>query len=100
MEYHFGHFETTVVEITNRQQHVEYKIISGMRTDERDVRSCVGNFNGGTYSHCFSGWHSERAPAIERLENEIKKTKELLKQLEFSLKVTRKKKWIQVESSK
>ena len=96
MEYSFGHFDATVVEITNRQQHVEYKITSGMRTDERDVRSCVGNFNSGTYSHYFTGWYGDRAPAIERLEGEIKKTKELLKQLEFSLKVTKKKKWIQV----
>ena len=96
MEFNFGHTNTTKVEVTNRQQHVEYKIVSGLLTDERDVRAAVGNALRGTYSHSFTGWHSDRKPAIKRIEDDISELKEQLKKLEFALKVTKKSKWINV----
>jgi hypothetical protein len=93
MEFSFGFTNPTVVEVTNRQQHVEYRIISGLRVEERDVRAAVGNALRGTYSHSFSGWYSDRKPAIERMERDIEELKQKLKELEFAVKVTKKKSW-------
>tara|TARA_R110000782_G_scaffold171288_2_gene263002 strand:- start:317 stop:457 length:141 start_codon:yes stop_codon:yes gene_type:complete len=42
MKFTFGHTNPTTVEVTNRQQHVEYKIIDGYG-GELDVRAAVGN---------------------------------------------------------
>ena len=95
MEFTFGYTSPTTVEVTNRQQHVEYKILTSF-ADERDVRAAVGNAQRGTYSHYFSGWHHERKPAIERIEDDIKELKSQLKELEFALKVTKKKTWKQI----
>ena len=97
MKFTFGYTNQTVVEVTNRQQHVEYKIIQGLRVDERDVRAAVGNAWRGTYSHSFSGWYSDRKPAIERIERDIAYLKEQLEELEFALKVTKKKKWVLIK---
>ncbi len=93
MEFTFGHTNPTTVEVTNRQQHVEYKIIQGLRVDERDVRAAVGNAWRGTYSHSFSGWYSDRKPAIKRIEDDIAELRLQLDELEFALKVTKKKDW-------
>lgn len=96
MNFTFGYTNPTTVEVTNRQQHVEYKILNSF-ADERDVRAAVGNAQRGTYSHYFSGWHHERKEAIERIEGDIKELKQNLLELEFALKVTKKKKWILVK---
>ena len=93
MKFTFGHTNPTTVEVTNRQQHVEYKIIQGLRVDERDVRAAVGNAWRGTYSHSFSGWYSDRKPAIKRIEDDIANLQLQLDELEFALKVTKKKDW-------
>jgi hypothetical protein len=93
MEFSFGFTNPTVVEVTNRHRHVEYRIINGLIVDERDVRAAVGNALRGTYSHSFSGWHRDRKPAIERMERDIEDLKQQLKELEFAVKVTKKKSW-------
>ena len=93
MEFTFGYTNPTRVEVTNRQQHVEYKIIEGFGS-EIDVRAAVGNIWRGTYQHHFSGWHSERKPAIERMEQKIEELKQELKEIEFALRVTKKKTWL------
>ena len=96
MEFTFGYTNPTTVEVINRQQHVEYKILAGF-ADERDTRAAVGNAQRGTYAHYFSGWHHERKEAIDRIECEINYLKENLLELEFALKVTKKKKWVLVK---
>ena len=96
MEFTFGYTNPTTVEVTNRQQHVEYKILTGF-ADERDVRTAIGNAQRGTYSHYFSGWYGDRSPAIKRIEEEIRELKERLSELEFALKVTKKKKWVLIK---
>jgi len=96
MEFTFGYTNPTTVEVINRQQHVEYKILNAF-ADERDVRAAVGNAGRGTYAHYFSGWHHERKGAIDRIEDDIKEAKQNLKELEFALKVTKKKKWVLIE---
>jgi hypothetical protein len=96
MRFTFGYTAPTTVEVTNRQQHVEYKILTGF-ADERDVRAAVGNAHRGTYSHYFSGWYNERSPAIERIEEDIRSLKKELLELEFALKVTKKKKWVLIK---
>ncbi len=93
MKFTFGHTNPTTVEVTNRQQYVEYKIVQGLKVDERDVRAAVGNSWRGTYSHSFSGWYSDRKPAIKRIEDDIAELKLQLSELEFALKVTKKKEW-------
>jgi hypothetical protein len=93
MEFTFGFTNPTVVEVTNRQQHVEYKIKSGHSADEQEVRAAVGNALRGTYAHSYSGWYYERKPAIERMERDIDYLKQQLKELEFALKVTKKRNW-------
>ena len=97
MIYTFGFTNPTTVKITNRQQHVEYEILTGFG-DERDVRAAIGNILKGTYSHNFSGWYHERKPAIERIESDIKQLKQELEELEFALKVTKKKTWKQLNN--
>lgn len=93
MEFTFGFTNPTTVEVINRQQHVEYKVKSGFIGDERDVRAAVGNALRGTYAHSYSGWYNERKPAIERIEGDIAELKQQLAELEFALKVTKKKNW-------
>ena len=93
MKFTFGFTNPTTVEITNRQQHVEYKLEDGYAADEREIRAAVGNVLRGTYAHSYSGWYSERKPAIERIEGDISKLKQQLVELEFALKVIKKKKW-------
>ncbi len=85
-----------VVEITNRQQHVEYKVIEGWVSEE-DARQAAGNYACGTYDCFYDGSHPHRKPAVERMESKIKELKKELEELEFSLKVTKKKKWIEVK---
>ncbi len=96
MEFTFGYTNPTTVEVTNRQQHVEYKILNSFG-DERDVRAAVGNAGRCQYSHYFSGWYHERKEAIERIEDDIKTLEKDLEQLRFALKVTKKKTWVEVK---
>ncbi len=92
MEFTFGFTYPTTVEVTNKQQHVEYKVKGGFVGGERDVRAAVGNALRGTYAHSYSGWYNERKPAIERIEGTIADLKKQLAELEFALKVTNKRK--------
>ncbi|QDP67512.1 MAG: hypothetical protein Unbinned5350contig1004_19 [Prokaryotic dsDNA virus sp.] len=95
MEFTFGYANPTTVEVTNRQQHVEYKILTSF-ADERDVRSAVGNAGRNQYAHYFDGFHFHRKPAIERMESDIEYLEKELAQLKFALKVTKKKIWVEV----
>jgi len=96
MRYTFGYTDPTTIEVTNRQQCVEYKVIYGF-TDERDARAAAGNYGKSTYAYCFTGWCGDRKQAIKRLESDIKEAREHLEKLEFSLKVTKKKNWVRVD---
>ncbi len=92
MIFTFGHTNPTTVDVINRQQHVEYKILSAYGSEE-DVRAAVGNEGRGTYSHYFDGYHFNRKPALERMEEDIKQLEEDLSRLKFAVKVTKKKTW-------
>lgn len=93
MKFTFGFTNPTTVDVTNRQQHVEYKLEDGYAADEREIRAAVGNALCGTYAHRYSGRYSERKPAIERIEGDISELKRQLVELEFALKVIKKKNW-------
>ncbi|MFT6124298.1 MAG: hypothetical protein ACJAV0_000432 [Shewanella sp.] len=93
MKFTFGYTNPTTVEVTNRQQNVEYKIIDGYG-GELDIRAAVGNEGRGTYSHYFDGYHFHRKPAIERMEDDAKRMEEDLERIRFAIKVTKKKTWI------
>ena len=94
MEFTFGHGRTTV-KVTNRQQFVEYEILTGYGS-EVDVRAEVGNCERGLYAHYFDGYHFHRKEAIKRMERDLEGAKEIVKRLEFSIKVTKKKTWVKV----
>jgi|VirMetMinimDraft_7_1064189.scaffolds.fasta_scaffold00306_14 hypothetical protein len=98
MKFTFGYTNPTTVEVINRQQHVEYKILTGYG-DEKDARAAVGNEGRGTYDHYFDGYHFNRKPAIERMESDIEDLEKQLDKLKFALKVTKKKKWIEVKQT-
>jgi hypothetical protein len=95
MKLTFGHFRSTTVEVINRQQKVEYKVLSGS-ANKKEVRAALGNVYRDTYSYCFTGYYSDRKPAIKRLEGEIKNLEEKVKEMKFALKVTKKKHWSEV----
>ena len=84
------------VEVTNRQNCVEYKTLSGYCSEE-EVRSTVGNFGSGTYSFYYDGYYFNRKQAIQRLECDIEYAEKHLSELKFALKVTKKKSWIEVK---
>ncbi|AUR82879.1 coil containing protein [Vibrio phage 1.029.O._10N.261.55.A7] len=93
MKFHVGIIDPCAeVEVTNRQQHVEFKIISGYAS-ESDIRASVGNYGRNQYEPHYSGYYASRKISINRLESEIERTKEYLAGLEFSLKVTKKRNW-------
>lgn len=95
--YHVGILSPQAeVIVYNRQNEVEFKIISGSAS-EKEIRSRVGNYGSGQYEPYYSGYYSERKVAISRLEEEIQRTKDYLEALEFSLKVTKKKNWEEVK---
>ena len=96
MEFIFGYTNPTVVEVTNKKDRVEYSFKSGITTDERAVRAAVGNVWKGTYSYHFEGFYSDRNLVIERIQQDIKETKDKLEELEFALKVTKKRRWVRV----
>lgn len=81
--------------VKNRQDCVEYQVINGV-ADERSVRAAAGNYGRSMYEFSYSGYYGDRKEAITRIKNEIDKTKEYLEALEFSLKVTQKKNWVEV----
>jgi len=96
MKITFGCFSPTTVEVINRQQKVEYEILSGSAT-EQEVRAALGNVYRDTYStFCFTGYYSDRKPAIQRLEEDIKSLEEKIEEMKFALKVTKKKHWSKV----
>ena len=96
MEFIFGYTNPTTVEVINKQSHVEYKVLASY-ADEKDVRAAVGNCNRDTYAHHFDGYYFNRKPAIERMESDIEYLEKELEQLKFALKVTKKKKWVEVK---
>jgi hypothetical protein len=95
MKITFGFLSPTTVEVINRQQKVEYEILSGSAT-EQEVRAALGNVYRDTYSYCFTGYYSDRKPVIQRLEEEIKSLEEKIEEMKFALKVTKKKHWSKV----
>jgi len=95
MKITFGHFNLATVEVINRQQKVEYKVISG-KASEQEIRAALGNVGRGTYDYCFNGFHYDRKPAIQRLEDGIKELEKQLEEMKFALKVTKKKNWSRV----
>ena len=97
MTFNFGYINQTTVEVTNRQQCVEYKVIKGFDSDERSVRAAIGDTGKDIWSDSYSGFYSERGLAIERLKSDILELKKQLNELEFALKVTKKEKWIKVK---
>lgn len=84
------------VEVTNRQNCVEYKVLDGC-CSESDIRSRVGNDWAGVYDHNYSGYYGNRKDALTRIQNEIEETKQKLSDLEFALKVTKKKDWVKID---
>ena len=96
MEFTFGYTNPTTIEVTNRQQHVEYIILNSYAS-ESDVRAAVGNEGRGPYAHHFDGYHFHRKPAIDRIEQDIEHAEKELARLKFALKVTKKKTWIEVK---
>ena len=86
----------TEVEIKNKQSHVEYQIVSGYAS-EKDIRGLVGNCQRNEYSYFFTGYYSDRPQAIERMEGMIKEKQAELDSLRFALKVTKKRKWIEIQ---
>lgn len=97
MRFTFGYTSPTTVEVTNRHGFVEYRILSGHKCSEKDVRAEIGNIFRGAYCHSYSGNYSERSNAVKRIENEIAELEENLEKLRFSLKVTKKKTWKEVK---
>jgi len=91
----FNSFSPVTVEVINRQQKVEYNVISGI-ADEKDVRAFLGNVGRDTYDYCFTGHYSDRKPAIKRLEEDIEELEKQLEYMKFALKVTKKKQWSKV----
>lgn len=84
------------VEVTNKIDRVEVKIINGNAT-EKEVRRSVGNYGKRMWDFDFSGHYSDRKEAAKRLEYAIEDKKLELEALEFALKVTKKKNWVMVE---
>lgn len=85
----------STVEVTNRQGCVEYKVLDGY-CSESDIRSRVGNEGRDTYSYYYNGYYHTRKECLSRLQRDIDETKDRLHELEFALKVTRKRNWIKV----
>ncbi len=95
MKITFGHFSPVTVEVINRQQKVEYKVLNGAAS-EKEVRAALGNVGRDTYDYCFTGHYSDRKPAIKRLEKDIEELGKQLEYMKFALKVTKKKQWSKV----
>ena len=84
------------VAITNKQNTVEYKVLSGHAT-ESDARSAAGNIYKELYDFSYSGDYSNRKPAVDRISSRITELEKELEQLKFCLKVTKKKNWVEVK---
>lgn len=95
MKFTIGNFNSSTIEVTNRQQHVEFRVVDG-HANEEEARSCVGNESRGTYDFYYDGYYSNRKQAIKRMEDTINDLNNELERLEFALKVTKKKKWVKV----
>ncbi len=96
MKIIIGYFGAkTTIEVNNRQQNVEYKIIQGF-ADEKEVRSAVGNMSRDTYDHFFSGYYQDRKQAISRMEDSIKEHEAEIEKLRFAINATKKKEWIKL----
>ena len=96
MIINFNSFSPVTVEVINRQQKVEYNVISGI-ADEKEVRAFLGNVGRrDTYDYCFTGHYSDRKPAISRLKEQIKELEKEIEYIKFALKVTKKKNWSKV----
>lgn len=97
MKFYVGMFSPRAeVEVYNRQNKVEYKILSDYAS-ERDIRSSLGNYGSGTYDPWYSGYYMDRKVATDRLQEEISHAEEYLEKLKFALKVTKKKVWEEIK---
>ena len=99
MQFSIGMHNPALVEISNRQGFVEYKVLHG-RTDEQEVRRSVGNSGRGCYEKSFSGYWMDRKLAVDRMEDKIKMLKDEIDRLEFSVRVTKKRNWVKLEEDK
>jgi len=97
MKYTFGAFRSTTVELINRQQRVEYEVLNG-NASEREIRAALGNVGRSQYQCFYTGFYSERKPAIKRLEKAIQELEKQVDDMKFALKVTKKKRWAKVTS--
>lgn len=89
-------FDPAKVEVTNRQQRVEFKVLSGFASEE-EVRRSVGNSLCDTYDYRYTGFYMDRNKAIERMESKLKYLEKEIETLKFAIKVTKKKNWVKVE---
>lgn len=96
MKFTVGMFDPAKVEVTNRQQNVEFKLLSGFASEE-EVRKSVGNSFRDTYDYSYTGFYMDRNKAIERMESKLKDLESEIETLKFAIKVTKKKNWVKVE---
>ena len=88
--------QVATVEVTNRQTCVEYKVLDGF-CSETDIRSRVGNEWKDLYAYSYNGNYFSRKECIARLQRDVDETKAKLHDLEFALKVTKKRNWVKVD---
>jgi len=92
-EYSVGIFSPQAkVKVTNKQNCVQYEIIQGF-CSEKEIRAKVGNTWIGEYGFHYSGYYSDRKEAIKRMEEELEYAKRKVNELEFAIRVTKKKVW-------
>lgn len=73
MQLAVGVYHPDTVEITNKQNCVEYKPIKGFVTEE-EARRAAGNLWKDTYAYSYDGYYFNRKQALQRLEKELETT--------------------------
>ena len=96
MKFNIGGSSPATIEVTNRQGAVEWKMLKGWAT-EKEVRSLVGNCDREMYQYHYDGYYSNRKNALSRMESNLIELKKQVEQIEFAIKVTKKKKWVKVD---
>lgn len=95
LEVVVGMFNPSTVRITNKQNCVEYQVISGFAS-EREARRAAGNFHKSLYQYDFDGYYMNRKEALTRLEQELEATLRKAEELKCAINVTKKKVWKEV----
>ena len=95
-EYSVGIWSpSSKVRITNKQNSAQYEIIEGYCSEE-EARAAVGNTYRDTYCYRYSGHYTDRKMAIDRMTDDLNAAKKKVEELEFAIKVTKKKVWEKV----